>query len=148
MNQIRDSLKALGDPWTAYTPVWSAQGGTQPTIGNGTATGGYILTGKRLEFWAQLTMGSTSTYGSVNPYLISPPPVGALVSRYWLAQLFIVRNSAYYSGTALYSGTDAAFQLWVPGTTAGGVMRAVAQTVPITFANLDRIMIQGVAEVA
>ncbi len=51
--------------WQAYTPTWTA-GTTNPSIGNGTLTGRYIVIGKLCTYVLGLVMGSTTTYGSGN----------------------------------------------------------------------------------
>lgn len=53
---IRDNFKALGDPWTAYTPTL-----TNWTLGNGTLTGSYIQVGKTVWGKVFYTVGSTDT---------------------------------------------------------------------------------------
>jgi hypothetical protein len=58
MNQLRDSLKAIGDPWTAYTPTWGSSG-TAPVIGNGSITGAWVSVGKLVHFWAVVVMGTS-----------------------------------------------------------------------------------------
>lgn len=52
---VRDQFKAIGDPWTAYTP---GIGGW--TKGNGTITGKYMQAGKFVAFKIIFTFGSTS----------------------------------------------------------------------------------------
>jgi hypothetical protein len=47
----------------AYTPTWTASV-TNPVIGNGTITGSYYVRGKYLLNSVNITMGSTTTYGS------------------------------------------------------------------------------------
>lgn len=54
--QLRDNMKAIGDPWTAYTPAL-----TGITLGNGTITGRYAAAGKLILWSAKLTLGTTSS---------------------------------------------------------------------------------------
>lgn len=54
--QVRDNLKAIGDPWTSYSPAlvnW--------TLGNGTLTGVYMQAGKLVWGRVAYTVGSTDT---------------------------------------------------------------------------------------
>lgn len=55
----------------SYTPTWTAST-TNPSIGNGTLSGEYIQTGKLVTFWATITAGSTTTFGS-GDYRLSYP---------------------------------------------------------------------------
>ena len=61
--QLRDALKAIGDPWTAYTPTWTGAGGN-PAIGNGSLTGAYVKAGRWVVNRIRITAGSTTTFGS------------------------------------------------------------------------------------
>ena len=51
--------------WQSYTPTWTAAT-TNPSIGNGTLTGRYIVIGKLCTYVLGLVMGTTTTYGSGN----------------------------------------------------------------------------------
>lgn len=82
---VRDNLKAIGDPWTAYTPTWTAAT-TNPELGDGTLTGYYLQAGKLVVLSIVLTMGSTTTYGAGAyrfslPTTASRPGVGAFAGR-------------------------------------------------------------------
>ena len=65
LNTIRDSLKMIGDPWTAYTPVWTAST-TNPTLGNGTLNGRFMQAGQLVTGNIDLVFGSTTTLGTGN----------------------------------------------------------------------------------
>jgi hypothetical protein len=56
-------LKYSAD-YTAYTPSWSVNSGTAPSIGNGTLSGRYLLVGKVCQVQIILVAGSTTTFGS------------------------------------------------------------------------------------
>jgi hypothetical protein len=49
--------------WTSYTPTWTGST-TNPSLGNGTLSAAYIQIGKTVHFRINLTMGTTTTYGS------------------------------------------------------------------------------------
>jgi hypothetical protein len=61
--QLRDNLKAIGDPWTSFTPVWTAST-TNPTLGNGSKSGFYLQAGKLVVFKLRITFGGTTTSGA------------------------------------------------------------------------------------
>jgi len=46
-----------------YTPTWVGSG-TNPSIGNGTLSGKYIIRGSQMKLSVYVAMGSTTTYGS------------------------------------------------------------------------------------
>lgn len=60
---VRNLAAAIGDPWTAYNPTWTAVT-TNPTLGNGTLVGAYRMIGKTMHFRIVLTVGSTTTLGN------------------------------------------------------------------------------------
>lgn len=58
---LRDNLKALGDPWTSYTPTLTGM-----SLGNGTVSARYILAGHTLFLRIRIAAGTTTTFsGSV-----------------------------------------------------------------------------------
>lgn len=54
---VRDNLKALGDPWTSYTPTLVGM-----TIGNGAVVAKYLSAGKFTVVRVWLTAGGTTAY--------------------------------------------------------------------------------------
>jgi hypothetical protein len=61
--EIRDQFNSMFAAYTAYTPTWTAVT-TNPSLGNGTLVGQYMKIGRICLITWQLTMGSTTTYGS------------------------------------------------------------------------------------
>lgn len=66
----------------SYTPTWTGNL-VAPTLGNGTLVGSYILKGRFVDVFTQLTLGTTSNLGTSSLYGISlpipftgTPPVG------------------------------------------------------------------------
>lgn len=139
-SDTRDPIKALSDAMTSYSPSWTAAT-SNPAIGNGTITGAYTRVGKFVQFWAAVTMGSTTTYGSGQWRLTLPAtPTGQLWN-------FVVTYrddslAARYSGNAIWS-TSGYVELFAPATTAGNADRSVSSTVPFTWANLDNVFVHG-----
>lgn len=60
---LRDNLNTFSDPWTAYTPTWTATT-TNPTLGNGSIEGAYILVGRLVIWRMKVVFGSTTSVGS------------------------------------------------------------------------------------
>jgi hypothetical protein len=108
---IRDNLKAIGDAWQSYTPVWGSSG-TAPVVGNGSLLGNWISAGKLVIWRFSFTSGTTSTYGTGN-YTITIPsaminpvgyPVGSLtiqnVGTFYQRTLFSTGSATQMSGAA------------------------------------------------
>lgn len=68
---LRDNLNAAAT-WVAYTPTWSATGGT-PVLGNGTLDGWHITIGDSVRVRVKLTLGSTSSVGTTTVWQFTLP---------------------------------------------------------------------------
>lgn len=145
MNTLRDSLKAIGDAWTSYSPGWTAT--SDPAIGNGSLSGVYMQAGKLVHYRIRCTMGSTTTYGSGT----------------WLFGLPVQATSAptagnIYGHAILFDTSGATRRGWMAFTTAGVSNTAIGDpaalttlvnpTTPWTWANGDSIAIAGTYEAA
>lgn len=141
---VRDAMNGLFTAYTSYVPVWTGAS-TNPVPGNGTITGGYDRFGKLIRFRLQITMGSTTTYGT-GQWRVTLPATP--VSGRWL---FLV--DLYDSGTGVRTGTArwnvaGYLDIYAPDTTAGAIDRAVTGTVPQTWATSDALFISGSYEAA
>jgi hypothetical protein len=104
---LRNNLKAIGDPWIAYTPVWAATG-TAISLGNGTVTGLYMQAGKLVWGTFFITSGTTTTYGTGNYSItlpvtaknIFPLPIGDLIG--------LSSGSVYHEGALHGTGLNTA----------------------------------------
>lgn len=144
---IRDNFAAIGDPWTAYTPTWTATT-TNPTIGNGSIVGSYMLAGKFCTFRAVVSVGSTTTAGSGSYSLSLPFTVGG-AGRLRFRGLWrdeSASNDYPIFGLVAAGGTAALLRQFAG--TAGGAAVAVTHNSPLTPANTDSISIAGTFEVA
>jgi hypothetical protein len=132
--------------WAAYTPTWS-----NLTVGNGTVVARYVQNGKVVNFYIDLTWGSTTSASgawTVN-WPVTPASNdaarGALVNV-WINDvsfsdfLGLVRSHVSTTTTLslAYGSTNSTF-LIASGLTA---------TAPMTWVTSDRILIQGTYEVA
>lgn len=139
---IRDNFKALGDPWTSYTPTWSASG-TAVSLGNGVLTGAYMNAGKLCTARIFLTMGTTTTYGTGN-YSFALPFASAIGGQWFPIGGCVCRDAsaaatyffgAFTSGSNTVSaGNDAASRL--------------GQLVPFTWASTDTLSFNMTYEIA
>lgn len=142
LNTVRDSLKAVGDPWDGYTPVWTATG-TAPSIGNGTVAGAWAQMGKLIHFRVILTAGSTTTFGT-GTWLFTLPISPNLVGNIAIGGGAISFDS---SAVVRYPG------LIVTGSTTGqcyvidsGSHTNNFATVPFTWASGDVLSFAGTYE--
>lgn len=130
--------------WTFYTPSWSCESGSQPSVGNGTATGRYFRIGTMVLFVAEVQAGSTTTYGSGNYQLSLPlPPRLGHPGQIAQSRLTDASSGQAYLGQA-YLGSQN------PRLTAQGSsdLDTVTPTSPFTFANGDSLELFGFYEVA
>ncbi|WP_418063947.1 hypothetical protein [Pimelobacter simplex] len=145
--QVRDNLKAIGDPWTAYTPTWSAST-TNPVLNNGTIAGRYIKPGNLLFFRINLTMGSSTTFGSGAYALTLPPGIAIHAAGLQLVHAEAVIGSATYTCRGRISAGTSSVLLYTLPATAGTFDRAVTQASPATFASGSSLTVQGFVEAA
>jgi hypothetical protein len=131
-----DAIQALASATTSYTPSWTAST-TNPTIGNGTITGAYTQIGKMVFVRIQITMGSTTTYGS-GQYSISLP-VAPVATQAIQALLTDDSGAVRYDGVCWLTTGTGIFRI-VVGYTASAGMTA---TSPITLATSDSLVITG-----
>ena len=103
--QLRDNLQAIGDPWTAYAPVWTAAT-TNPVIGNGTITGAYIQAGKFIVWRFAIISGTTTTYGSGNYSISLPVPGNSLFPLPVGDIIGLSSGAASFAGTLHATGSN------------------------------------------
>jgi hypothetical protein len=134
LNEVRDSLKAVGDAWTNYTPT-----PTGITVGNGTLTGVFRQTGKTVNFHIEFVAGSSSTFSGtiifqmpVNSVWTPPTPIGV---AYLFDNSLTVRDAGMFTLNTVGNG----FVL----SSSNGLVTATA---PWTWATNDRISITGTYE--
>lgn len=146
LNQhLRDNLKAIGDPWQSYTPSWTSSG-TNPSIGNGSIVGAYSQAGKLVNFRAQVTIGTTTTFGTGVYFLTTP--VAVLPFR-WMFTGAVRDTSPLVTYAALGECTSGqSIALRVMPSTAGNSLTAMGQGTPITLASGDSFVISGSYEAA
>jgi len=68
---LADIATAQTAALTSYVPVWRSTG-TQPALVNGTITGAYRRTGKHVNGIIELTIGSSTTFGTGTYYFDLP----------------------------------------------------------------------------
>lgn len=133
----------LGNAFTAYTPVWSATG-TAPALLNGTITGRF----KRFAKWGlvsiTMTLGSTSTIGTLL-YRWTLPAGWTLqnaTSIYGVASIFDA------SATTTFVGTVSAASTTLVTIRTHSAATEASATVPVTPAVGDVYNLLLVTELA
>lgn len=142
--QLRDNMKAIGDPWTAFTPVWSCAT-TAPVLGNGTLVGAYAQAGKLTHFRFLLTAGSTTTFGTGQWRMTLPV---APTNQRWTFQGDGSIGAGAYLVRGIWDNSTSLLTLATPGTTAGGADRVVNVTSPAAWGSGHTLSMSGVYEAA
>jgi hypothetical protein len=147
LNETRDSLKAIGDAWTAYTPTWTSTG-TAPAIGNGTLSGTYVLAGKLCIFRATVAFGTTTTFGT-GSYSLGLPTAAVSSTVVSTPAGHILQTNGYLIHGRILTGSSSAILYYVSvGTT--GQLTNVSPTAPATLTATagNYIHLTGVYEAA
>jgi len=134
----------VSDGWTSYTPTWSSTG-TQPAIGNGILDGAFQRVGRGLKFRIRLIPGSTTTFGTGTYFLTAPAATGALVPpQVMTAILYDTSTGGWYSHIGYLPTSSSAIQF----PRGNGSTDQFGATTPVTLANGDVFIVEGVIEVA
>lgn len=147
-DEVNDFYDRVTGAWTAYTPSWAST--VNPAIGNGTIGGRYIRVGsstsKTIHFYLSITMGSTTTYGSNNGWVIGLPVNGAF-SNTTPAPSFsaFALDSSASTRYALACFLDNANRVLL---SANAAAVTVGATSPFTWATGDILRISGTYELA
>ncbi|OIK25866.1 hypothetical protein [Streptomyces malaysiense] len=141
--------------WTDYTPVWGAENGTAPSIGNGTLAGSYAKLGTVVHVRIYLKIGSTTNLSAQDSngnwdFSLPVPPV----STTWKLDGRVLDVLGFDdSANLLYQGSG------LLSTNGGGVVRSLRETLhtagdiwdkgyPFTWASGDVLSIYGTYESA
>jgi hypothetical protein len=139
----------MSSAWTAYTPDWTTDGGTQPVLNNGTITGAYKVIGKTCFVRVKLNPGSTTTFGS-GAFQFSLPFSASSADGVQFPCSILNDGFAWYQGivNGTYSGVTN--KSAIIAQSAGGVnsSEAVTATHPFTFGSADSIQFNGSYEIA
>lgn len=139
LNTLRDALRAVGDPLGVFAPAWTATT-ANPTLSNGTITGGYSAAGKRIDFTIEVLFGSSTTAGS-GAYQLTIPVAGAVANMPVGPALIRTSSGQRYTGIA-YLHTTSELRVIMSATDD----QLAHDT--IVWANGDRFTISGTYESA
>ncbi|TXS30722.1 hypothetical protein EAO71_20210 [Streptomyces sp. ms191] len=132
--EIRDQISSMLAAWTSYTPAWTAAT-TNPVLNNGSIAGLYMKLGRTVQVHAEMTAGSTTTYGS-GQWSMSLPAASTTSPgiRIGTAQ---ASGSIRAAGHTTVNNNATTFGIWFPATTAVSNLSACTATVPFTWANTN-----------
>lgn len=127
--------------WIAYTPTWTATGGTPAVGSGGSITGAYIKQGELCHVQITCLMGTSPTTGSTTN---------------WMFSLTFTIDTNAVSGTAYFYDADSSLRMGFVGRGTGGTgvyvfsdaSALVGASVPITWATNDYITINLTYRVA
>lgn len=121
---IRDNLKAIGDPWTAYTPTLTG-------FTASTNAGKYVLAGKLAHIVVRCVLNAAPT-GTMTVGL--PTPALSTTGGYTGLVTAGDAGTANYVGAVVLNNTTSV--LFIPAPSSGGVFNA---TTPFTWVSGDTL---------
>lgn len=127
--------------WTTHAPTWTTTG-TAPAIGNGTLTARYkALDASTYLYYLNLIAGSTTTFGT-GTWSFNLPITPVTGRRQILAgHILDSGTDNKLAATTMTGGTAS-----IPDITAEGA-NVVTNTVPMTWAVNDHLILSGIIEV-
>ncbi|MGW0823344.1 hypothetical protein [Streptomyces sp. NPDC002845] len=139
--------------WTDYTPVWRAEAGTAPAVGNGQLAASYLKIGTLVQVRIYLRMGSTTNLSAQSGDWTFSLPF-APVSTAWKLDGRVLTALAFGSSTQLFHGGSGLLS-----SNDGGVVRSLRDAshtgsgiwdkgVPFAWASGDVLSIYGAYESA
>ena len=133
-------LFVTGTAWASYAVSWTADGVSQPDIGNGTITGKFKRIGKTVFVHVTLTTSSTTTYGS-GTWRFSLPLAATSSRAVTVPALYLDNGTAYHAGQAIteFAGNTS----FVSVLSGGSPMAPVTATSPFTWVSGDSLTING-----
>ncbi|MBX9425421.1 hypothetical protein K4902_24040 [Streptomyces lateritius] len=142
--EIRDQWLDVLAAWTTYVPVWTAS--VNPNLSNGTLVGRYKKIGRLVNFQIDLTMGSTTTYGT-GAWSITLPFQAAASSgsRVGNAQAL---GASRFGGQVIVSPGANGVGAFFPASSAVSNYSSAAAAVPFAWANGNELRITGTYESA
>lgn len=131
LQAVADALDEIGDPWTSYVTTMG-----NVTLNNGTLTAAYRETGKKIDGWIRLVLGS-STAITGSPTFTLPVPAAAARS--------VMSSPGYYDSSAA-SGSAYKGGFAFNNTTTNLLLRddssaVLSSTNPFTWATGDEIFV-------
>jgi hypothetical protein len=122
----------------AYTPAWTNTG-TANSLGNGTITGLWEKVGKRVNFQATLTWGSTTSAGNGNWVISLPATTVSTV----VGDSLLYDNSATTQYRTLLAFQAASSTTIFPCSASSPAVAIAGGATPFTWATSDFLIVSG-----
>ncbi|WP_327403818.1 hypothetical protein OG194_29555 [Streptomyces sp. NBC_01288] len=146
MNQeIRDQFNSVFAAWSTYTPNWTAIT-TNPVLGNGTLVGRYMKIGRTVIAHVNLTMGSTTTYGS-GGYSFDLPAAASNAGAAYIGNAHLLAGPRW-GGQVVISPTATTTSPFMSTNATTTSLSQLAATVPVTLASTHQLRMTAVYEAA
>lgn len=156
VGQRQRSIGSVVTDWQSYTPTWASVDNVAPSLGNGTITGKWRRVGDTLNLSINLTMGSTTTYGTGTGWTFSlPAGLSIDTSKTGRAEPASYASlgfaDAYDAGgtgvrevfnVTQYSNTNT---ILIEGRTNAGIYGNFNPTFPFTWGTSDEIRITDIS---
>lgn len=143
--EIRDQFNSMFAAWTSYTPTWTSTS-TAPVLGNGTLSGRYMKIGRNVLCQINLTVGSTTTFGSGN-YSWSLPAAAASSGQATVGSAMLLGTDRW-NGTIVISSAAASVGAFFPITATNTRSDFCTATRPETLAATAQIRMTFLYEAA
>lgn len=135
--------------WTTYTPTWTSTG-TAPSLGNGVLVGRHKKVGSRLDVVINLTIGSTTTAGTLLWMFGLPFTTAASGVEFKGSAWCVDSGTGYYVGVchvAPSSALLAGYFAFAPNNASTFGANPLTATFPVTPATNDQFQFQITVEV-
>ncbi|MFE9738805.1 hypothetical protein [Streptomyces sp. NPDC006477] len=142
--EIRDQWLDVLAAWVTYTPVWTAS--VNPSLGNGSIVGRSKKIGRLVNFQIDLTMGTTTTYGT-GAWSITLPFQAAASSGSRVGNAQALGGSRF-GGQVIVSPGASGVGAFFPASSAVSNYSSAAAAVPFAWASGNELRITGVYESA
>lgn len=132
-------LNAISGIWTTYSVTWTATT-SNPALGNGIMEGKYALVGGLCTVRINLSMGSTTTYGSGEWQFSLPFQAATLghVDFHWVGgSTGLDRTTAWHPGQSRVASGASHVRCISPTAADGGTGGEWNATRPHVWANTD-----------
>lgn len=134
--------------WTTYAVTWSQSAGVNPVVGNATLIGKYMRVGRMIHVHVDMTMGSTTTYGSGGKWRFSLPVASANDGCTHVGTAHALMSTGRWAGDSIISpGFTTVSASWPDAAGDNQLFLADAVT-PDTWGNTDQVRIDITYEAA
>jgi hypothetical protein len=131
--------------WIPYTPTWTTSG-TAPSIGNGTLTGRYAISGNTVNVVINLIAGSTTTFGT-NGQSFSLPIQAANQTVSYVGHAHLL-DTTRWGGQCIASPNASNTAPFFPASATDTRLTGLTNAVPQTLTTAAQIRLSLAYEIA